>query len=90
MKKIIAIILMVSMIFTTGGFAVLAESISDVIDKSESVGENPTELSHKYYDELLSESVEDSTIGDNIEGVVDEEVGGGLKKSQRLMSQCLI
>ena len=72
---------MVSMIFTTGGFAVLAESISDVIDKSESVGANPTELSHNYYDELLGEMTEETTTGDNTEGTSDE--GSGIKEGSK-------
>ena len=53
MKKLVAVVLIVSMIFTTGGFAVLADSISDVIEttKNESV---ETTTSHKYYDEPSS------------------------------------
>ena len=31
-KKIVSVLLIVSMIFTTGGFATLADSISDVVE----------------------------------------------------------
>ena len=53
MKRLIAVVLIVSMIFTTGGFATLADSVDFVIEttKNESV---ETTTSHKYYDEPTS------------------------------------
>ncbi|MBR4315295.1 MAG: hypothetical protein IKP66_10340 [Lachnospiraceae bacterium] len=56
MKRLVAVVLIVSMIFTTGGFATLADSVSDVIETSESGKISQAELSHKYYDDLVGAS----------------------------------
>ena len=63
LRKLVAIILIVSMIITTGGFATLADSISDVIETTKNESADETDLSHKYYDDLVgaSDNVEAST-----------------------------
>ena len=57
MKRLVAIVLIVSMIFTTGGFAALADSISDVAMAAK-LSESSNDISHKYYDDLVNESTD--------------------------------
>lgn len=58
LRKLAAIVLMVSIIFTMGGFATLAESISDVVESSKDESEDKSDLSHKYYDDLVEASTD--------------------------------
>ena len=71
-KKFVAGVLVASMIFTTGGFVTLADSISDATLENKSDSESKEDISHKYYDELMSESVSES---DEIVGASDDSVG---------------
>lgn len=74
LKKLIAIVLIIAMTFSTGGFASLADSISQVVNESKSETVSQKELSHKYYDELQNEleSLNESSVGSS-----DDSVWGG-------------
>ena len=64
LRKLVAIVLIVSMIFTMGGFVTLAESVSDVVESSKDESEDKSDISHKYYDDLVeanNDNVEAST-----------------------------
>ena len=56
MKKIVSIILIVSMIFTTSGFATLADSVSDVIETTNMIDD--TDIIHKYHDDIVGADTE--------------------------------
>ena len=55
MKRIISIVLIVSMIFTMGGFATLADSISDVIETTNMIDD--TDIIHKYHDDVVGADI---------------------------------
>ena len=67
LRKLVAIVLIVSMIFTMGGFVTLAESISDVVESSKDESEDKSDLSHKYYDDLVGASNNVGASTDNVE-----------------------
>ncbi|MBR4314137.1 MAG: InlB B-repeat-containing protein, partial [Lachnospiraceae bacterium] len=69
----------VSMIFTTGGFATLADSVSDVIETSESGKISQAELSHKYYDDLVGAS---DDVGETFDESEDSDVGAKLSEPE--------
>ena len=81
MKRLIAVVLIVSMIFTTGGFATLADSVSDVVEtmKRESVETTP----HKYYDDLISENTNTTSVGENTDTKgVNDDAGAKLSEPE--------
>ena len=73
-KRLVAITLIVSMIFTMGGFVTFAESISDVVETSKNEAADSKELSHKYYDNLVGADADSAganadTIGANADTI---------------------
>ena len=81
MKRLIAVVLIVSMIFTTGGFATLADSVDLVVEttKRESVETTP----HKYYDDLISENTNTTSVGENTDTKgVNDDAGAKLSEPE--------
>ena len=71
-RKVLASILIISMVSTTGGFVTLADSISDIVETFES--ESSTELSHKYYDEITGETLDESEADEPTSDAVGENL----------------
>ncbi len=81
MKRLVAVVLIVSMIFTTGGFATLADSISDVVETTRR--ENVESKPHKYYDDLISENADTTSVGENTDTKgVNDDVGAKLSEPE--------
>ena len=55
-RRLVSVVLIISLIFTTGGFTAFADSISNVVDTNKCKLIDPTELSHKYYDDTVGAS----------------------------------
>ena len=81
MKRLIAVVLIVSMIFTTGGFATLADSVSDVVETTRR--EDAESKPHKYYDDLISENADTTSVGENTDTKgVNDDAGSKLSEPE--------
>ncbi len=66
MKKIVSILLIVSMILTTGGFSALADSVSDGVETTQNENIDETELSHKSLDDVVETSSDEEAVEEKI------------------------
>ena len=53
-RKLITIVLIISMILSTGGFTVLADSIDSIVENTKK-NDDKENISHKYYDEYRND-----------------------------------
>ncbi|MBP3201011.1 MAG: hypothetical protein J6M39_05140, partial [Lachnospiraceae bacterium] len=80
-KKIVSVVLIVSMVFTTGGFATLADSVSNVVETTRR--EDAESKPHKYYDDLISENTNTTSVGENTDTKgVNDDAGSKLSEPE--------